>query len=239
MQSEPSEGHPHIKIPKYTHLRNTMGLIDIAADVQLRAWAIVKKLLAWTNEITLLNPEDVRKLKPPKAGKGFRSRRFYLNRCLQHWRKSGYLHAGPFPYEPERCDMPSWIEAYRVHLAVWRLELYRSYLFGTRASKPVTLDVFWEYDISTDDLDDLYCVLEAHGFVNGVDGKNGAPQVMEPPPPNLFSKRSPWSGIIPHHCPYTQHCQPLRDEADSIRAGSEFLRKSQRRYLGTAFSWLL
>ena len=179
------------------------SVLETAINIQKQAWTVLRILLKWTNGLQVFhvqNCESLRRISKVDA---------------EYWRDSSGEPAPAAEYEPAHCWTPSWIEAYRVHRALWRLQLYREHadmqqdernpFFLARrrnaVSEDVSLGKFWRH-IPTWHVTEICCLLEAHGLIDELELEEVE---LEDPPPKLYTAYPPSDGAIPHGCEVEHH----------------------------------
>ena len=209
-------------------LQAAISVLDTAAWVQKMAWAILRRLLDWTNHLQFFHPKDAKPFRPVHPGEA------------EYWRDPGnWAHQQPataVEYEPTRCWMPSWTEAYRVHRALWRFMLYREHadvaqdgrnpFFMVRRRETVPekacVSKFWRH-LPDSEIDELHSILGAYEVETQQEDSGGSEIELDCAPPGLFSPYQPSGGTIPHRCQNTHHFDETIRITERIGPGCNFL----------------
>lgn len=96
---------------------------------------------------------------------------YVLEKPYNEWRNNGVTPMEGCPYEPLKCDNPSWIEEQRVYRALWRLQLYFDLVTITRPGTGNASQVWdllksegpyhvWSVLENLHELDEINCVYE-------------------------------------------------------------------------------
>ena len=210
-------------------LQAAMSVLETAAWIQKTAWAILGRLLDWTNSLRFFHPKGAKPFRPVHPAE------------VEYWRDPrNWSHQQPaaaVEYEPTKCWTPSWMEAYRVHRALWRFMLYREhadvtqdgrnpfFMVRRRGTVPeeACVSKFWRHlpDSELDELRSILCAYEMESQEEGSD--QGGVRLGPPPPPGLFCALQPPDGAIDHPCQNTHHPVENPRVTEQIGPGCYFL----------------
>ena len=166
--------------------QSALALIELAGRIQHEAWATLQKLLHKTNQL----------------------RYYYASKDSLHWAPEHTVElwrrtipwtvrqraAEPVEYQLAKCGMPSWLEAFRIHRALWRFYLF---LGHNDALLKLSLRNFWRH-LKVWEIVEIETLLCAQGRKSEMGTVVDSVRGTEHPPPGLLTSMPPAQPDVSH-----------------------------------------